>query len=574
MAKKRNLTDLQDLLHEAGVLTEEGEEVLSPKSKKRSEEKKFDPIERSMERGKPRRKTQPKKAPVWEPEKEETKKPEEKPSLRETMITESSFPLHRGRGLTKKTEAILGFTDRYLEARLSIVPVEGDPIDRFFMERFLLYRGVKFGIDWDAIEGAIERANRLEVVQDELVAVGEPPVEGRDSYINIYFEKDSMHKRIHKVVQDTSVDHRVMHRINMVSRGQVIAEKVPTIIGEDGKNVRGEIIFARRSRDYPLSAGKNTTMNEKGELFAMEDGRPVIDEYGRVSVIQSYTVDGDVDINVGNIEFNGDIEILGSVRAGYSVHAGGSIRVRESVEAATLVAEEDITLKGGYTGGSKGIIQAGGNANLAHVNTGNLEVVGNVKVSKELINVKAFICGNLSFPGSKGSIRGGTLFVQKDLEVFDLGSKLGVPTVVHVGPYEICKRRLRAVHSELREISGKLDVLDEALEKLSSGDVDARLSRKKLALAREKLETTISSLESEKHELHIESEELELRMEKYHSCFVRVQGSIFPGVKIYIGKNELSITKKMTCVEFYLNPGSKEIKNRPYRARSKKESTS
>ena len=487
------------------------------------------------------------------------------------LFRSSSFPLNPNRGLEKRTEAVLTFADRFLEAFLSIIPVENDPIDRSFMERFLLYRGVKYGVDWKAIESAINRANKMELVENVLVATGEFPVNGLDSMVNLYFETEA--KYISKAVAKLEKDFDSQRRywINVVMQGQMIAEKIPAAESQDGRNVRGEIIYSRRARDLPLSAGKNTFMNQAGEVFAKIDGRPAMDEYGRVSVIQSYTVDGDVDISLGNVKFKGDVEVLGSVRSGFEIQAGGGIQIRDSVESARLIAGENITVKGAYSGGTKGIIQAGGNASLAHVNTGILEIVGDLRVSKELVNVKAIIGGHLIFPKGKGSIKGGNLYVCKNLEVLNLGSELGIPTQIFLGPYEICKKRLREAHSELRQNSDSLHVLENALERLLAGDGDPRISRKQLATTKEKLNAAIASLETIKDGLTGEIEEMEVMMEKYHSCFLRVEGYVFPGVRIHIGLADLEITEQMKGVEFFLHPSLKEIKSRSYGPDTKKE---
>lgn len=577
MTSASTLTNLQDLLQEAGLLSEEDEGVLTNHLDKVAIKPKFNPIKRSIDKDLKHKKTLELDSTDSQLTQPETEIRQEVPGSSAqvptpiSLIRESSFPLHPHRGLEKKTEAVLTFSDRFLEAFLTIIPVENDPIDKSFMERFLLYRGVKHGIDWKIIEGALQRANDGEIVQDVLIATGEFPRSGRDSVVNTYFEEETKYITKISLRPDQGFDTSRRYWINSVTKGQLIAEKIAAISGQDGRNVRGEIIYSRRSRDLPLSAGKNTVMNKAGELFSKIDGRPVIDEFGRVSVIQSYTVEGDLDINLGNVEFGGDVEILGSVRSGLSIKAGGGILVRESVESARLIAEEDITVKGAYSGGIKGLIQSGGSVSLAHVNTGQLEIVGDLRVSKELINAQAIIGGSLNFPRGKGTIKGGTLYVRGNLEVFNLGSELGVPTHIYLGPYEICKSRLREVQLELRQNSDSLDVLENALQRLDAGDGDPRISRKQLAETRDKLNAAINALEVAKNLLIEEIEQLEVMMEKYHSCFLRVEGRVFPGVHLHIGRADLEINREMKRVEFFLNPGSKEIKSRPYEPKKKKE---
>lgn len=74
-----------------------------------------------------------------------------------------------------------------------------------------------------------------------------------------------------------------------------------------------------------------------------------------------YEVNGNLDMSMGNIDFNGDVNITGSVRSGVTVHAMGSIYVGGFVEGATLIAGKDIVLKDGVNTKNSGKIEAGGN---------------------------------------------------------------------------------------------------------------------------------------------------------------------------------------------------------------------
>ena len=78
-----------------------------------------------------------------------------------------------------------------------------------------------------------------------------------------------------------------------------------------------------------------------------------------LSVVNVYEVNGNLDMSMGNIDFNGDVNITGSVRSGVTVHAMGSIYVGGFVEGATLIAGKDIVLKDGVNTKNSGKIEAG-----------------------------------------------------------------------------------------------------------------------------------------------------------------------------------------------------------------------
>ena len=486
-----------------------------------------------------------------------SKKEKSKPQTSHSSA--SGFPFRRGAGLDKKSEVRVDCSPDGMEASLTLIPAANDPIDFGVLERLLRNQRIKYGVDWDRLRQLVERANDFEVIQSEVFAEGEPPVNGKTPLVLRYFEEEAYYKREPLEEAGEAVNHRDVQRINMVRKGQLIAEKIEFFRPQGGRNIFDEMVAPAKEKDIPLRAGKNTLLNDKGELYSQIDGRPTLDEHGRVSVMQVYLIEGDLGLQIGNVEFNGDVEVQGSVRSGFSIKAGGSVLVRESVEAATIIAQENITIRGAFSGGDKGLLRAGENCHLTHVNAGHIETEGNLLVSRELVNVTAVVYGSLSFRRGKGSIRGGELIVQDDLEVIDLGSELGVPTTVFVGPYEISRRRLKLVHVKLREIEEQTEQQSEALEKLKSDDLDSTLSKQQKRFVQEKLQGSLEVLQRELKKMGEEERSLEEKMEAVQTAFLRVAGKIFPGVIIHIGQLELRVPKKMSNVEFYVNPGGTKI---------------
>ena len=95
----------------------------------------------------------------------------------------------------------------------------------------------------------------------------------------------------------------------------------------------------------PRLHGKGFKTSEDGkETYAAISGKIEYCNYD-LSVVNVYDVNGNLDMSMGNIDFNGDVNITGSVRSGVTVHAMGSIYVGGFVEGATLIAGKDIVLK-------------------------------------------------------------------------------------------------------------------------------------------------------------------------------------------------------------------------------------
>ena len=84
--------------------------------------------------------------------------------------------------------------------------------------------------------------------------------------------------------------------------------------------------------------GKNCFFDE-GDLrfYAEITGQPLL-KNNKIVVVPIFTVAGDVDLSVGNVNFLGSIVVNGNINAGFSVTASEDIRVLGNVEGAFLKA--------------------------------------------------------------------------------------------------------------------------------------------------------------------------------------------------------------------------------------------
>ncbi|MCJ8345354.1 FapA family protein [bacterium] len=264
--------------------------------------------------------------------------------------------INHGEGL-EKAKVELSFSEDLMEAYLFVEPDEKYPLDRRFLKRFFLFRGLRYGIDWEAVDAIIETSKQNLEVHQEIVASGKTVQLGRQAQILKYFEEAKTFK-FSEASDEEKTNYYRMHRINMVSKGLLLAEKLTAIPGVDGINTKGEVIPSLNSKDIIFKAGKGC-LQKGSQIYSEIDGRPSIDDTGRIEVVPLYTIYGDVDLSVGDLKFNGNIEIMGNVLAGFTIEAGGSIFVKGSVECSNLTAQEDITINGSLTcTAEKGLIHA------------------------------------------------------------------------------------------------------------------------------------------------------------------------------------------------------------------------
>jgi uncharacterized protein (DUF342 family) len=204
--------------------------------------------------------------------------------------------------------------------------------------------------------------------------------------------------------------------------------------------------FAEPGRDRHFAAGEN--VEKRGdEFWSTMDGAVMIKD-DVVMVSDVYTVSGDVDLAVGNLRHEkGALRIKGTVRSGFTVYAATHIMVGELVEDAMLESGGDIEIGGGVIHANNGRIVAKGSVTAKFAQNARIQAGGDVAINGAAINCDIEAVGRIVVAGGKSRLAGGTARAMRGLEVEQLGSELGAPTRVEIGPDR------QAVEAAKREIA-------------------------------------------------------------------------------------------------------------------------
>ena len=254
-------------------------------------------------------------------------------------------------------------------------------------------KGVVFGIQEDAILKAVQDIAGEITVE---MATGLPAVKSADASIMYNFQDEDW--------SETAKNPYGDGKILSVSVGEIVAIKRPPVQGEPGIDVTGEPILARIPKDVPILYKDGVELINEGTVaVATRSGKPVLEGYGKkyLSVRPVHIVEGDVNLQVGNIKFDGDVIVTGSVWDGFCIEAGGSIRVLGDVLHASLYANGDIVIN------KKAIssrLQAGGLAipykRIYKTLTQLLNRLENLLTAMELVEAqRAFTTGDLKENG-------------------------------------------------------------------------------------------------------------------------------------------------------------------------------
>jgi len=386
----------------------------------------------------------------------------------------------------------------------------GRRLERTLIDAALIAAQVRVGIDQKTISIALETAEAGGKVERVLVAQGVPP--GNDLTRRLTFS------------QPQRLDAEGKKR-SPVRVGEVAATYRPPAEGQvDGTDVLGNLIPSPdlEVRSLVLSADFEVASDESGAqiLTALKSGEVVFDGEN-LSILTQVAV-ASVGGKAGNVKFLGEVMVLGAVETGAYVMAG-NLKVRGRVGGALLSSDHNIQIADGVHGEGKAVIRAKKHVSLGFVERALVMAVGDVHVGKSALGCTFRVNGKIFQKTPGGGLQGGLAKVRLGLDVMNLGSPSGQPTVVSFGQDYLVEDQIQAEVKEtdkLREAIVQLDVMMRKLTSPNDKDRLASVRQKKVLLMKmlEKRNLKLINLR-DKFDLHVPSE-------------IVVRETLFPGVSV------------------------------------------
>lgn len=373
------------------------------------------------------------------------------------------------------------------------------------------------------------------MLEKTVIAAGSKPEDGKDGYIEYMYELDGNEKRPLER-EDGTVNYKEVTSINNVRKGQIIAKRIPPEEGKSGKAVTGEALFAKSGKEARFKMGKNVVSDpEQTAIYAAIDGVVVKTDRDKINVFPIYEVNGDVDFNVGNINFVGTVVIRGNVQPGFRVKASGDIRVTGGVEAAELEAEGSIEISAGILGQHKGFVKAGKNVKSAFIQDGTVEAGEDIVVSQSIMHSTLRAGRSVMCQGTKGLIVGGTIQAGERVVARTVGNSMSTVTALEVGVLPELRNELINLRTSMRTQMENLDKTEKALALLDQLAAAGQLSADKLAM-RIKLGHTKKQTVDDLAHLKERILEIEKTLEDTDKAKVLVGSMVYGGTKIVIGR--------------------------------------
>lgn len=416
-------------------------------------------------------------------------------------------------------------------------------LSKIYLMDCITKAGVTFGVDQDKVE---QLANMPVYDRDFVIATGNPSQEGVPGHFDFHFDLTLNKKPI--IREDGSTDYMNIKMCEMVHKDQIIADYIPAVQGARGMSVRGMVIEPKPVRDVPPLAGRGFARSYDGmQYIALLDGK--IDMSGnRILISPVWEIDSDVDISMGNIDFNGDVVVHGGVSDGAIIKAAGNVTIDGLVENCTIHSGKDLFLLSGVKGGEKTVIEVGGNLTAQFIEYAFVSCKGNI-IADYMFNSKIYAEGFINLNGNKAAIIGGYTSAVGGIETNDLGNSFGTITTVASGitteklvEFDNLRRRVEGLSENIEKIKKGLANFDKLGEERG---VDYKEDPRRIQLLRVKIRDEALILEEQ-----TKLEAMRCLVENGRESTIKVYNKSYPGVALSIDDHKIGVKDIQSHVEY------------------------
>jgi uncharacterized protein len=303
-------------------------------------------------------------------------------------------------------------------------------MDEAALRKYMQQCGVVEGIHETSIQMLLWAASEKKPLDGIILAQSTAMKPGDDGWLELLV-KDAL-QEADGCSDDTTgvVCFKNVQSFLNVSSGDRFGIMHPPGPGVAGVTVQGHEIPPQPGVPFVVKLGPTVRLDSDGQSLYAEAAGRVHHAKGELTIEEVYTVKGDVDFHVGNIAFNGFVEITGDILDGFSVKATKGIKLHGIAGNAELASDGDIELCG-MNGQGTGSIRCGGDLKVNFCNDTNIVCEGNITAQVEMRSCQVRCMGWLRI--IKGTFGGGSCIVLSGIETGALGTKTSMLTKVMVG---------------------------------------------------------------------------------------------------------------------------------------------
>lgn len=393
--------------------------------------------------------------------------------------------------------------------------------------------GVVSGINQELLKNLMDNRKHN---HKYLVARGKPPVHGQDGTLEFFFNTDidEITSLKPKENKDGSVDFKNLDLIQTVEKDQILAKITRPIEGVPGETVQGRIIKPNKGKVKRLPKGKNIYTSEDGLTLHSSIKGQLIYDLNRVTISETYEVDGDAGVATGDIDFAGNVLIRGNVEPGFTIKAGGSVEIQGFVGESTIIAGKDILLRHGIQGKNTGKLIAAGDIVAKFIQNSIVETKGTL-YTEAIMHSQVDAGDSVIVEVNKGLIVGGTVQATNLISAKIIGSPMSTTTTIKICMALTLQHRYNEIEVALTTKREQLNQVEKNIryvqERLAKGQKIPRArieSVKTMITLQQQLTTEITNLQAE-------YESLRAMLHDYKEGVIQVSDVMYPGCKIVMG---------------------------------------
>ncbi len=459
-------------------------------------------------------------------------------------------------------------SDDRMKATVNYIPPAGDgyAITAEDVRYRIQKGGVVRGINETQLLQVMDHVNQGKALSDFEVAQGKLPAATADERVTFHAHLATGKASARR---DGSVDFKAQDRISSVEKGELIATLLPLIAEEaDGWDLTGVVKPVSAEVRLGLQAGRGVRADKDLEgitRFYAERSGELSREGAVLSVHESYTVPNDVDLTTGNVDFPGVIHVGGSIRSGFKVAAGQGLEVAQAVEAALVSAATSIDIGAGIKGEGRAVLRAGTDLGATFAEQATLVATGDVKLRESCVLCQVTCGGKLILETERGHLVGGRVRAYKGVVAQNIGSAVGVHTVVQFGEdfllqekFTRDQRVMDALQKKLTDLDTVLRQVVKAVEAAKTGGTGGGVSvavPKNLREMQLQRRTLIKRVEEMKVSLAAMHEKLRQPV----PATVEVRGTLFPGTILECRGKRYEVTTPKNMITLRFDPAQGKI---------------
>lgn len=417
----------------------------------------------------------------------------------------------------------------------------GEELTKEMLSAALAKNNIVHGFDAEALAKLLAPTYGERIV----VARGTPPVDGEDGVCRELFEREAVAQFEER--EDGSVDYRELGLIRDVRPGATICEVTQPTEGTPGTSVLGAVLKPKAGKKAALPIGEGTQATADGSRVEAAYGGNLVFRNGRFCVDKVVRVQN-VDYDVGNITFSGDVQVNGDIQDGFEIRSGGTVTLQGQIGAVTVAAEGDIIIAQGVNGTGRAVLEAGGSIKAGFIENCTVRAGATITASS-IINSQIECEGEVDVTKGKGLIVGGKITSFGSVKANQVGNEGNTLTIISLGVTPKLLKERKKLVDQVGDVSAHIDEMQKNIAYIERLVADGRpVPPDRLQmLQRSKIQLPMSEKKLEQLNGAIEAMDAKMSDVNQSTLTARI---IYPPTKISIGALSTNVidTRNMTRV--------------------------